>query len=245
MWSSASSLRSVARSFKLCHGRNGKLVNKSTARTLFLLLLVVVLATSCTYFSGRSGSGTQNSAASASMSLDGLKVSEPGSMSGYSREKFPHWSKASEFGWDPPESYCDAREAALIRDGEGVEVGRECKVESGTWLDPYTAKTYTEPSDIDTDHVVPLANAWRSGASSWDNEARERYANDPEVLLSVEDNANQSKGDKGPEAWKPPNEAEWCDYAVRWIEIKYKYDLSVNEQEKEALVEMLDACEGG
>ncbi|MDP8972308.1 MAG: HNH endonuclease family protein [Actinomycetota bacterium] len=165
-------------------------------------------------------------------------------MSGYSREKFPHWSKASEFGWDPPKSSCNAREAALIRDGEAVEVGRECKVESGTWFDPYTARTYTEPSDIDTDHVVPLANAWRSGASSWDNEQRERYANDPEVLLSVEDNANQSKGDKGPEAWKPPNEAVWCDYAVRWIGIKDKYDLSVNEQEKEALVEMLDACEG-
>ena len=90
---------------------------------------------------------------------------------------------------------------------------------------------------------MPLANAWRSGASYWDNEERERYANDPEVLLSVEDNANQSKGDKGPEAWKPPNEAVWCDYAVRWIGIKDKYDLSVNEQEKAALVEMLDACE--
>jgi hypothetical protein len=218
-------------------------MSKSNARTLLLLLLIVVLATSCAYFSNRSNSGTQNNAASAGTSLDGLGVSEPGSMSGYSREKFPHWSKASEFGWDPPESSCNAREAALIRDGEAVEVGRECKVESGTWFDPYTTRTYTEPSDIDTDHVVPLANAWRSGASSWDNEERERYANDPEVLLSVEDNANQSKGDKGPEAWKPPNEAAWCDYAVRWIGIKDKYDLSVNEQEKAALLEMLDACE--
>ena len=218
-------------------------MSKSNARTLLLLLLIVVLATSCAYFSDRSNSGTQNNAASAGTSLDGLEVSEPGSMSGYSREKFPHWSKASEFGWDPPESSCNVREAALIRDGEAVEVGRECKVESGTWFDPYTTRTYTEPSDIDTDHVVPLANAWRSGASSWDNEERERYANDPEVLLSVEDNANQSKGDKGPEAWKPPNEAVWCDYAVRWIGIKDKYDLSVNEQEKAALLEMLDACE--
>ena len=220
-------------------------MNKSNARTLLLLLLVVILATSCAYFSGRSGSEAQTSTASAEASLDGLEVSEPGSTNGYSREKFPHWSKASEFGWDPPESSCNAREAALIRDGQDVEVGKECKVKSGTWFDPYTAKTYTEPSDIDTDHVVPLANAWRSGASSWDNGARERYANDPEVLLSVEDNANQSKGDKGPEAWKPPNEAEWCDYAVRWIGIKDKYDLSVNEQEKDALVEMLDTCEVG
>lgn len=183
-------------------------------------------------------------AASAGTTLDGLEVSQPGSMSGYSRERFRHWSKASEFGWDPPRPSCNAREAALVRDGENVVVGDDCKVESGSWLDPYTARTFTEASDIDTDHIVPLANAWRSGASSWDDEQRERYANDPEVLLSVEDNANQSKGDKGPEAWKPPNEAEWCDYAARWTGIKGKYSLSVNPEEKTALTQMLDTCEG-
>jgi hypothetical protein len=229
----------------------GKLVSKSNAQRLIFLLLLTVTVMSCTYSLGQQGDRYQDTVignskgASAEATLDGLKVSEPGSMSGYSREKFPHWSKANKFGWDPPQSSCDARQAALIRDGEGVEVGSECKVQSGTWPDPYTAKTFTNPSDIDTDHVVPLANAWRSGASSWDTEERERYANDPEVLLSVEDNANQSKGDKGPEAWKPPNKAEWCDYAVRWIGIKAKYDLSVNEREKGALVEMLDTCEGG
>ncbi|MGI9050643.1 MAG: hypothetical protein ACR2GU_14925 [Rubrobacteraceae bacterium] len=65
------------------------------------------------------------------------------------------------------------------------------------------------------------------------------------MVLSVEDNANQQKGDKGPEAWKPPNQAEWCDYAKRWVQIKAKYDLSVNEQEKQALVQMLNGCKGG
>ena len=185
------------------------------------------------------------SPAEASQALHELKVTPPSSMSGYSRERFPHWSKASNFGWNPPQTSCDAREAALIRDGEDVEVGNGCKVVSGTWFDLYTARTYTKPSDIDTDHVVPLANAWRTGASLWDDDQRERYANDPDVLLSVEDNANQAKGDKGPEAWKPPNKAEWCDYAQRWIQIKAKYGLSVNEQEKEALEQMLASCGEG
>ncbi len=166
-------------------------------------------------------------------------------MSGYSREKFDHWSKASEFGWEAPEDSCDVRDAALIRDGDGVEVASGCKVESGTWLDPYTTNTYTDPQDIDIDHVVPLANAWRSGASSWDAAERESYANATDVLLSVEDNANQEKGDKGPEAWRPPNQEIWCDYSVRWIGIKSGYGLSVNPEEKDALTEMLDTCEGG
>ena len=56
------------------YGRNSKVVSKSNARTLFLLLLVVVLATSCAYFSDRSGSGTQSSTAFAGTSLDGLKL---------------------------------------------------------------------------------------------------------------------------------------------------------------------------
>lgn len=188
----------------------------------------------------RAGSST-----AASETLSQLKVAQPGSMSDYSRERFRHWSKASEFGWDPPQASCDTREAALVRDGENVKVGSGCKVTSGNWYDPYTDQSYSDPQDLDIDHVVPLANAWRSGASSWDDEQRERYANDPEVLLSVEDNANQEKGDKGPEAWKPPNDNEWCDYAERWISIKAKYALSVNEQEKEALDQMLNTCTGG
>jgi hypothetical protein len=199
--------------------------------------------TEATTPSGTNGRASGGSA-EASQALNKLKVEQPGSMSGYSREKFRHWSKASDFGWDAPQASCDSREAALARDGQNVEVGSGCKVISGTWFDPYTNQTYSDPQDLDIDHVVPLANAWRSGASSWDDKQRERYANDPDVLLSVEDNANQEKGDKGPEAWKPPNDNEWCDYAERWIGIKSKYSLSVNEQEKEALEQMLGTCEG-
>jgi hypothetical protein len=190
-------------------------------------------------------SPASGAAAEASGSLKNLKVAEPSSMSGYSREKFRHWSKASDFGWNPPQASCDTREAALARDGQDVIVGSGCKVTSGTWYDPYTDQSYSNPQDLDIDHVVPLANAWRSGASSWDDKQRERYANAPDVLLSVEDNANQEKGDKGPEAWKPPNKGEWCDYAERWISIKAKYNLSVNEQEKAALEQMLGTCVAG
>ncbi len=215
-----------------------------------LSFLVLVLAVACGPIqlespeeaAVSSGPSRVSSPAEASEALTKLEVAPPGSMTGYSRERFRHWSDADEFGWDAPDPSCDVRDAALIRDGEDVEVGDGCKVASGKWLDPYTGRTYSDPSDIDVDHVVPLAEAWRSGASSWGDERRERYANDPNVLLSVEDNANQAKGDKGPEAWKPPNEEEWCDYAERWIRIKVEYDLSVDEEEKAALEQMLGTC---
>lgn len=180
----------------------------------------------------------------ASKALAGLKIAPSGSMAGYSREKFPHWQSADDFGWKVPDPSCDARDAALIRDGKDVKVGDGCDVTSGRWVDPYTGGTHTDPSDVYIDHVVPLANAWRSGAASWDTPRRERFANSPEVLLSADAGENRSKGDKGPEAWKPSNQSELCDYATRWIQIKSDYDLSVNPQEKDALTQMLGTCGG-
>jgi hypothetical protein len=86
--------------------------------------------------------------------------------------------------------------------GRAVEIDGDCSITAGTWLDPYTGRTSTDSPEVDIDHVVPLANAWRSRASSasWSTADREAYANDPKVLLSADDAANQAKGDKGPEA---------------------------------------------
>jgi hypothetical protein len=177
--------------------------------------------------------------------LRSLTVAPPRSMAGYSRVEFPHWaSDAASFGWREPDGSCDVRDTALIRDGKGVQIDSECSIMSGTWLDPYTGKVLTDPSGIDIDHVVPLANAWRSGASSaaWSTADREAYTNDPEALLSTDAGANRTKGDKGPEAWKPPNRKYWCEYARRWIWIKSDWHLSVNPNEKTALNEMLATC---
>lgn len=177
--------------------------------------------------------------------LEGLAIARSGSMAGYSRDRFPHWaSEAERYGWNEPDSSCDVRDTALIRDGEGVEIDDDCIITSGTWLDPYTGRTLTNSSEVDIDHVVPLANAWRSGANSaaWSTAEREAYANDPEVLLSTDAGANRTKGDKGPEAWKPPNHDYWCEYARRWIWIKSDWHLTVNPAEKSALEEMLGTC---
>jgi len=112
---------------------------------------------------------------------------------------------------------------------------------SGIWICPYTGKVYYKVSDIDIDHMVPLANAHRSGAENWTKSQKRAFANDPENLLSVEDNANQSKSDQGPESWKPPLKSYWPEYAKHWIQIKEKYKLKYAPGEQEALGEMLKA----
>ena len=171
-------------------------------------------------------------------------VARVGSMAGYSREAFPHWAAdGTRFGWDEPDGSCDVRDDALLRDGRGVEVDEDCSITAGKWLDPYTGTTLTDSEDVDIDHIVPLANAWRSGANGWDEGRREAYANDPGVLLSVDDAANQTKGDKGPEAWLPPNTDYRCEYARRWIWIKHKWNLTANASERATLQDMLQECE--
>jgi hypothetical protein len=188
------------------------------------------------------------SASEARSLLEGLVVGQASSMAGYSRDEFPHWaSDAEAYGWEEPDGSCDVRDAALIRDGQGVRIDEDCDITAGTWLDHYTGLTLRDPSEVDIDHLVPLANAWRSGAGSseWSAAEREAYANDPEVLLSADAGANRTKGDKGPEAWKPPNRDYWCEYARRWIWIKSDWRLTGNPAEKSALQGMLGTCATG
>jgi hypothetical protein len=56
---------------------------------------------------------------------------------------------------------------------------------------------------------------WISGAWAWTTSKRESFAtdlSDPE-LWAVTDNVNESKGDKSPDAWKPPLTGFSCTYS--------------------------------
>ena len=115
----------------------------------------------------------------------------------------------------------------------------------GTWLDPFTGRSWTDASDVDIDHMVPLKNAHDSGAWAWDAAQKERYANDlgyPGHLIAVEDGVNASKGASGPEKWKPPDTSSWCQYATDWATIKATWNLTVTQPEYDALRSMLASC---
>lgn len=187
-------------------------------------------------------SGDQ-STKTAKAKLAALKVASPAAMTGYSREKFPHWRDASSWGWPTaPNDRCNTRNAALYRDGKNVTMSKTCTSLKGTWLDPYTGKTYTKASEVDIDHLVPLAEAWRSGAAKWSTDQRTRFANDSLVAIAVQASANRSKGDKDPSAWRPANKDAHCLYAKRWIAIKDTYKLNADPAEKTALDGMLATC---
>jgi len=62
---------------------------------------------------------------------------------------------------------CNTREVVLKRDGTDVVQGSDCSAQSGTWFSEYDGETWTSASDLQIDHLVPLKEAWVSGAASW------------------------------------------------------------------------------
>ncbi len=178
--------------------------------------------------------------------LGDLGVAPADPTAGYSPEDFPRWAGAASSGWAGADDACDAREMALMRDAWSIEVWtNDCSVADGEWLDPYTGSILRDPSGIAVDHVVPLAEAWGSGASGWTAKRRERYANAPSVVLTVAAEADRAKEDKGPEEWKPPKLDHRCEYARRWVSIKSGWGLSVDAAERDSLAGMLDRCGPG
>jgi hypothetical protein len=175
-------------------------------------------------------------AASAKVRLDELVVAAPHAMTGYSRDRFPHWIAQG--------GGCDTRDVVLKRDGTNVVATSDCKITSGGWISLYDQKTFSDPKLLDVDHMVPLADAWRTGADTWDDAKRSLFANDlvrPQ-LLAVSASSNRAKGDQDPSTWRPPNKAYWCQYAQRWVAVKRYWQLTVTDKEKSKLVEMLETC---
>ncbi|GLF93905.1 HNH endonuclease family protein [Streptomyces yaizuensis] len=175
-------------------------------------------------------------AATARAYLARLTVAPEGSSSGYSRDRFPHWSTVS--------GACNTRETVLKRDGVNVVQNASCAAVSGSWFSEFDGATWTAASDVDIDHVVPLAEAWRSGANNWTTAQRQGFANDlarPQ-LIAVTDNVNQAKGDKDPAEWLPPRTSYVCTYTRMWVQVKHHYALTVDAAEKNAIQSALAGC---
>jgi len=155
--------------------------------------------------------------------------------SGYSRDLFRHWIDASGDG-------CDTREEVLITERISGSVSG-CRVVGGRWRSLYDGAVTSNPSSFDVDHMVPLKEAWDSGAWRWSAGTLEDYANDlgyANSLIAVTASSNRSKSDRDPTEWLPT--LARCSYAKYWIGVKYRWRLSVDPAEKSTLTRMLSGC---
>lgn len=157
----------------------------------------------------------------------------------YNRRDWPHWT-------DEDRDCQNTRAEVLIQYSKmpvKFKRNKSCNVSHGRWYDFYTGKVFTKASDVDIDHIVPLAHAHRHGAANWSRSKKRSFANDPENLIPVDDNTNQAKGDKGPDQWRPEQKSYWCEYAETWEYVKGKYSLTIGHKERQSLQIMRNTCQ--
>jgi len=184
-----------------------------------------------------------SSAPTAISVLNNLEVKGRAAKTGYSRSQFPHWS-------DPDRNGCDSRNDILKRDLKMISFKdgtKNCKVIGGELVDPFSGRKIlfdlsSSVSNIDIDHIVPLSNAWQTGAAYFDKETRSNIANDPLNLMAVDAALNRQKGDGDAATWLPPLKSFRCEYVARQVAVKSKYKLWVTSPEKAAISKILSKC---
>jgi len=154
---------------------------------------------------------------------------------GYDRGLFNIWTDADSDG-------CDTRDEVLYR--QNTARPRSCGSDAGRWVSVYDGKKFTDASDLDVDHMVPLAEAFGSGAWSWSSATREAYANDlyKLSLIAVSAASNRSKSDRDPAEWLPPKKSYVCRYVANWTAVKYRWRLTVDGRERKALNKTFSSC---
>lgn len=160
----------------------------------------------------------------------------------YDSKTMPSWADVDNDG-------CAARYDVLERDLlSGDSDNKNCQIESGTFFDYYTGNLIEYNSavaggGVDIDHVVAKEDAWNSGGFNWNTAQWQAYINDEDLLIATSASANRQKGGKNAAEWLPQNAEFHCRYAIMQIQIKYKYQLNVSEDEKLTLRNILNgAC---
>lgn len=193
------------------------------------LSLVITSALVASFLSLGASPAHADGTATVSMLMNSLTVAAPTTTATYDRDLFPHWIDADRDG-------CDTREEVLIAESTvPASTGEGCAV-TGQWSSAYDGMTTTNPSEFDIDHVVALQEAWISGASGWNESQRRDFANDldvPEALIAVSASSNRSKGASDPSEWLP--ELGVCEYVTAWMVVKYRWKLTIDTAEKNAL----------
>lgn len=162
---------------------------------------------------------------------------------GYVSTAFRHWNK----GKDTADS-CTTREEVLIAEAaDAPDVSADCKLTGGRWISHYDDQSVTRLASLVVDHVVPLAEAWGSGASTWTAKRREAFANDQDAsgtLATVTARSKRERADRDLGGWLPAGPTQQCRYIADWVATKLRWGLTTDKEELEVLKLFADGpCE--
>ena len=162
--------------------------------------------------------------------LESLRIEPEYEATPYDRSEFPHWDD---------------------EDGDGMNTRLEIlsleKVDNIGWYSRWDGEWYAGEGGLsaprfDIDHIVSLKEAWRSGADEWSVSDRDTFADDMLNLTAVTASSNRSKGAKDAAEWLPSEASGKCYLSIRVIQVKSKWNLSVDQDEYTALKELAESC---
>ncbi|MFI0107856.1 HNH endonuclease family protein [Streptomyces parvus] len=206
---------------------------KNLARAIGALSLALVPLLSCPAAQAAAAAAPVAEVTTLADAVGLVKVTEE-DRTGYTRSKFKHWNSGDDAG-----DGCNTRAEVLLAEAvvaPTVEAG--CKLTGGTWTSYYDGQEVTSAGALDIDHMVPLAESWDSGASTWTAARREAYANDQGAdvsLVAVTARSNRQKSDQDPADWMPPSPEAQCRYVGEWVATKLRWDLTADDRELQAL----------
>jgi hypothetical protein len=203
-----------------------------------VISILLALSLSSFFIQADSSQANAKSTVSVKGMLNSLSVQDEVS-TGYVRSKFRLWI-------DFDKNSCDTRNEVLISESKvALKLGPKCSLKLGKWTSKYDNVQTSNAKDLDVDHMVPLKEAWQSGAFKWNEAARTAFANDlgfAGSLIAVTAKSNRSKGEKDPNLWMPTQKNYRCEYISNWIAVKYRWSLSVDISEKNFLVAEVKNC---
>ena len=96
--------------------------------------------------------------------------------------------------------------------------------------------------ETDIEHIIPVSEAHDSGLCDPNKkEQRHQIAQDLDNLtIALPSTNREEKWAYDPAEWLP--EINQCAYAQTWVNVKHKYDLSVDQAEYDALADVLSGC---
>lgn len=156
------------------------------------------------------------------------------------------YNRRQHFGaWVRATGCLNVRNAVLLRDAKDHSVeffpDNNCRVKSGVWFDPFSNDFIFNASEIEIDHIIPLKNAYESGAAEWTKERRCHFSNflwDGSHLLPVFWIENRKKGDSDPSEYVPPSPVFRCKYLHLWMRIKATWDLALTPEEMQSIEQL-------
>ena len=140
-----------------------------------------------------------------------------------------------------PENRCSSYSSSDYSYPSSVEA-RIVESLAGAIYGPYTGTCFDSTRETDIEHIVARSEAHDSGLCAQPVDRRKEFARDLLNLTLASPGVNRDqKRDHDAADWLP--DLNQCWFADRVVQIKTKYNLTVDPDERDALEEVLSACE--